>query len=167
MTSCGGKSGGTDNTIVVAKKNIESFLELYLDPVKLSKKIEEIDAMSDEDAKNYFVKEFFEKSIAFTSDTPEDAKNFELKKLKQQLENANTEDVKQIKQKEIDKLNNLSLDDFKKQKIAKLEKTKEDILKKTPADAKKEHLVLLRSHLNSLKPKKPAQPVNSPAAPAP
>jgi len=144
VTSCGGKSGGTDNTIVVAKKNIESFLELYSDPVKLKKKIEQIDAMSDEDAKNYFVKEFFEKGIAFTSDTPEDAKNFELKKLKQQLENANTEDVKQIKQKEIDKLNNLSLDEYKKQNVEKLEKTKEDILKKTPADAKKDHLVLLR-----------------------
>ncbi|WP_338635485.1 hypothetical protein [Spirobacillus cienkowskii] len=155
VTSCGGgsgssngvsgsKSGRTDYNVEVAKKNVYSNIEEYLDPAKLSKKIEKIEAMSDEAAKNYIVKKYDDFCVFINSLLTEEEAYNEFKKLNSyfSFEPKNDDGEKQVVKS--------SLEQFKQFFINLLDQRKKAVMLESATTVKQLELKALRDHLQKL-----------------
>jgi len=167
VTSCGGKSGGTDNNIILANKDIDAQIEMRSSPELLSKEIEKITAMTDEDAKLHCL-QMINNSINYMNlASAEDLKEKYLKELKEKLKIAKVESDKQKKQKEIDEVTNQQADVLKLKLKKAAEETKQELILLQPATAKQKSLEGLKALLKLLQENNPpSSPAEDKPAPA-
>ncbi len=166
VTSCGGKSGGTDNNIILAKKNLDAQREMLSSPELLSKEIEKITAMTDEDAKLHCLQKINTSINYMNLASAEDLKETYLKDLKEKLKIAKVESDKQKKQKEIDEVTNQQADVLKLKLKKEAEENKQELILLQPATAKQKSLEGLKALLKLLQENNPpSSPVEDKAPP--
>ncbi|RDB35232.1 MAG: hypothetical protein DCC88_11275 [Spirobacillus cienkowskii] len=157
VTSCGGgsgssngvsgsKSGRTDYNVEVAKKNLDAYSELYSDPAKLSKEIEKIEAMTDEAAKNYTVKELDDFLIIFNTLSFKDIIEYTKK-----VTFLSATGKEKGKQQIFDELIENLPEEYRQTYISALNQEKSNTMPKSPAVVKQEKLNKFRTHLVLLK----------------